>query len=174
MRADLVESAKIVLLCVSAAIVYGVVHDQVTARMCLEYFTVAHPDVAGHEPTRIGIYWGVVATWWVGLPLGIALAIASRTGARPPATAKDALPRIARLLAALFALAMSAGVIAYVAASLDVLTVGGQFRESIPAAHHAAFLFDAWAHTTSYIGGALGGAWVARATSWQRERAANG
>jgi hypothetical protein len=27
---------RIVLLCIAAAIVYGVVHDQVTARICIE------------------------------------------------------------------------------------------------------------------------------------------
>jgi hypothetical protein len=26
-------------------VVYGIVHDQVTARVCVEYFTVGHPPV---------------------------------------------------------------------------------------------------------------------------------
>jgi hypothetical protein len=35
------ESLKIVLLCVGAAVTYGVLHDQVTARVCVEYFPIA-------------------------------------------------------------------------------------------------------------------------------------
>lgn len=50
------EALRIVALSVLAAVTYGVLHDQVTARMCLEYFTVAHPDVVGHEPTIIALY----------------------------------------------------------------------------------------------------------------------
>ena len=35
----------IVLLCVASAAVYGIVHDQVTARICVEYFTIGHAPV---------------------------------------------------------------------------------------------------------------------------------
>jgi hypothetical protein len=37
------EFAKIVLVCIFASIVYGIAHDQVTARICVQYFTVFHP-----------------------------------------------------------------------------------------------------------------------------------
>ncbi|MGB7665981.1 MAG: hypothetical protein WBL66_01850, partial [Candidatus Acidiferrales bacterium] len=40
-----VESLKIIALAVAAAIAYGIVHDQVTIRVCPEYFTVAHPHI---------------------------------------------------------------------------------------------------------------------------------
>jgi hypothetical protein len=39
------ESLKIIATCLLAGVLYGVLHDQVTARVCLEYFTVFHPDV---------------------------------------------------------------------------------------------------------------------------------
>jgi len=32
------QSIKIILTCVVAAILYGIVHDQITARICVEYF----------------------------------------------------------------------------------------------------------------------------------------
>jgi len=41
----MVRFGAIVLLCIVAAVVYGVVHDQVTARVCVEYFTIGHPPV---------------------------------------------------------------------------------------------------------------------------------
>jgi hypothetical protein len=36
------EALKIAFTCVIAAVIYGIVHDQFTARICLEYFTVFH------------------------------------------------------------------------------------------------------------------------------------
>src|SRR5438105_3328307 len=41
----LMESAKILLLSVATAVAYGIVQDQVTARVCVEYFTIGHPPV---------------------------------------------------------------------------------------------------------------------------------
>ena len=66
------ESLKIVLLCILSAILYGILQDQVTARVCVEYFTIGHPPVFNTEsPTLLALGWGVIATWWVGLLLGI-------------------------------------------------------------------------------------------------------
>ena len=59
---------RIIGLCISAAVLYGVAHDQVTARVCVEYFTIGHPRIIATEsPTVLGLAWGVIATWWVGL-----------------------------------------------------------------------------------------------------------
>ena len=77
----------IILSSVFASIVYGILHDQVTARVCVEYFTIGHPPVFNtNDPTLLAIGWGIIATWWVGLILGIPLAVAARAGNRPPRT----------------------------------------------------------------------------------------
>jgi hypothetical protein len=39
------ETCKIVFLSVAAAILYGILQDQVTARICVEYFTIGHLPV---------------------------------------------------------------------------------------------------------------------------------
>ena len=78
------ETIKIVAFATAAAIVYGILHDQVTAHVCVEYFTIAHPPVFPTEsPFLLAIGWGVIATWWVGMPLGILLAATARIGRRP-------------------------------------------------------------------------------------------
>src|SRR4051794_17299349 len=78
------EAIKIILFGTLAAIVYGVLHDQITAHLCVEYFTIAHPPLfPTRSPFLLALGWGIVATWWVGLPLGIGLAIAARAGAAP-------------------------------------------------------------------------------------------
>jgi len=48
----------IVLLCVIAAVAYGVVHDQITVRVCLEYFTVNRASPVTKTPTRLSSPWG--------------------------------------------------------------------------------------------------------------------
>jgi hypothetical protein len=57
------QSIAIIFLSVAAAIVYGIVHDQITARICIEYFTIGHPRLIDSDsPTVLGLFWGVVAT----------------------------------------------------------------------------------------------------------------
>jgi hypothetical protein len=51
----------IIILCIASAVVYGIVHDQITARICVEYFTIGHPPVfATESPTLLGLGWGAV------------------------------------------------------------------------------------------------------------------
>jgi len=50
-------------------VAYGLVHDQVTVRVSLEYFTIGHPQlITTSSPTLLALFWGAAATWWVGLP----------------------------------------------------------------------------------------------------------
>ncbi|PZR60105.1 MAG: hypothetical protein DI537_53130, partial [Stutzerimonas stutzeri] len=75
------QSIRIILFATAAAILYGILHDQVTAHLCVEYFTIAHPPVfPTTSPFLLAVGWGVIATWWVGLPLGVLLAAAARLG----------------------------------------------------------------------------------------------
>jgi len=87
------ESAKIVLLCIVAAVVYGIIHDQITARICIEYFTVFHPPMfATQSPTLQGLGWGIIATWWAGAIVGVLLRSAARSGPRNKMTAQQLFP----------------------------------------------------------------------------------
>ena len=49
--------------------------------------------------TLLALGWGVLATWWVGLALGIYLAVACRVGRRPKLTAGDLVRPLGVLLA---------------------------------------------------------------------------
>src|SRR3979411_1520576 len=94
------EFAKIVLLSIAAAICYGILHDQVTARICVEYFTVFHPPVfPTDDPTLLALGWGVIATWWLGAFLGVVLAISARTGRRRKVAARELVRPVLRVLA---------------------------------------------------------------------------
>ncbi len=84
------QGVLIFLLSVAGAVLYGVVHDHVTVRICNEYFSVAHDPVWGgtRGPELLAFTWGVIATWWVGAILGIPMALAARVGKLPKISAQ--------------------------------------------------------------------------------------
>lgn len=153
------ETAKIIVLCVIAACVYGIVHDQVTAHVCVEYFTIGHPPVLGgtDSPVLLGLIWGVIATWWVGLPLGVMAALAVRIGRWPKQTARQLVRPIGILLLVMGALALVAGVIGFVLGEQNTVWLLEPLASKVPPDRHALYLADLWAHLASYASGVLGG-----------------
>ena len=152
------EFAKIVLFSVAAAIVYGILHDQVTAHLCVEYFSVAHPPVFHTQsPFLLALCWGVLATWWVGLPLGLLLTSAARLGRAPCLALSDVRPWILRLLVAMAVCAIVAGIAGSYLVAIGALPVPGGWAAVIPPSKQVAFSADAWAHLASYGSGFLGG-----------------
>src|SRR5438094_10668775 len=93
------EFLKIVGLGILAAVSYGIIHDQITARVCVEYFTIGHPPlIPSTSPTLLALASGVVATWPLGLPVGFSLASAARLGHRPKPLPVHLAPLILPLL----------------------------------------------------------------------------
>lgn len=167
-------SLKIVGLCVGAAVLYGIAHDLITTRVCLEYFTVFHPPILGgtRSPTLLAIGWGVLATWWVGVFLGLPLAAFARVGPRPQLGAADLVRPIAALMLVVATLALAMGLVGYGAARAGWVVPSARWARRIPEAAHARFLADLWAHTASYGFGALGGVGLWAWAWWERGRRA--
>jgi hypothetical protein len=154
----IMENLKIILLCVAAAIAYGVAHDQITARVCLEYFTVFHPPVfATQSPTALAFGWGVIAPWWVGLFLGLLLALAARAGTRPKQTTAEQLRPIAKLLLVMAFCALCAGLVGFVLVSRGFLAEPEWITPAFGSCSYRAFVADWCAHTASYASGFFGG-----------------
>lgn len=154
------QALAIVALSILAAVSYGIVHDQITARVCVEYFTIGHPQVLAvptNSPTVLGFVWGVIATWWVGLGLGIPLAVAARFGSRPKKSARELIRPLFVLVAVAALLALIAGIVGYIAASRDWVALYGPLERQVPEQRHARFIADLFAHNVSYAVGAIGG-----------------
>lgn len=152
------QSLRMILLCIVAAVVYGVAHDQITARVCVEYFTIGHPPVfATDDPTLLGIGWGILATWWVGLLLGIPLAIASRAGVRPPRSVGSLVRPLLCLMSAISVCALATGSLGWLLAQQGIVFLVGPLANILPAERHVAFLAVLWAHSASYLVGFVGG-----------------
>jgi len=163
----------IVGLSISAACLYGICHDLVTAHLCPAYFTVGHPPVfPTADPVLLALGWGVIASWWVGLLLGVPLACCARLGPGPQRSAGELLRPIGLLLAAMAACALLAGVIGHVAARNGAVFLTGRLAERVPRAEHVWFLTDLWAHLAAYGAGITGGIVLCAVTTIRRRQAA--
>lgn len=166
-----VEIPNIIGFSTLAAIIYGIAHDMVTAHMNVEYFTIAHPPMFDTtSPFLLAIGWGIVATWWVGLPLGILLAVAARFGPMPKLRLGDIRRSVLLLMATSYVIAMVSGVIGY----LSITHGGGEPTNGwgccIDKDLWAAFTFNSYAHMASYVTGAVGGLFVVGYTVARRYR----
>jgi hypothetical protein len=151
--------------CVLAAVGYGVIHDQITARVCVEYFTVGHAKIIDSEdPTLLGLVWGVVATWWAGLMLGVPLALAARAGSRPKRSLRSLIRPILFLLALMAGFALVSCIVGYMLASTGTVVLPEPLKEKLPSQKWAAFQACAFAHQMGYnvafVGGGMIIAWV--------------
>ncbi|MEW4565223.1 hypothetical protein AB1K70_22050 [Bremerella sp. JC770] len=166
------QSPLIVGLAILMCVIYGVVHDQITARICVEYFTIGHKPILGgtDDPTVLGFAWGFLATWWVGAMLGIPLAFVSQTGSLVKKSAKDLVRPMLVLMAGTALLALAAGVTSYVLTANNVIHLAGGFEHAIPHEKQDAFLIDLWIHGASYAGGFLGGLILMVWVVWDRYR----
>ena len=162
------ERLRIIALALASAVAYGILHDQVTARICVEYFTIGHPPVFPTEsPTLLALGWGVIATWWVGLPLGILLSAAARVGGNPKLTSSDLRRPVGILLLGMGACAAVSGAIGATLAAVGQVWLTPPMSELIPLDRQTAFLTDLWMHSASYAAGMLGGLALA-AWTWRR------
>jgi hypothetical protein len=154
----MIESLKICFVSILAAILYGIVHDQITARVCLQYFTIFHPPVfATQSPTLLAFGWGVIATWWMGAFLGVLLALACRAGSHPKLSARNVLKPIGKLLGLMAGCALLAGLLGFVLARRGVVVPPEWVSHNLPPTADARFMADWWAHGASYAVGFFGG-----------------
>jgi hypothetical protein len=146
-----------ILLSIAAAVAYGIAHDQVTARICVEYFTIGHPRVIDStSPTALAFAWGVLATWWVGLIGGVALAAAARAGTRPKGGAGRMVRPLAYLLVVMALSSAAAGLCGYLLASSGAVNLVEPLASAVPSDRHVPFLVDLWAHSAAYLVGFVG------------------
>ncbi len=162
------QALKIIGLAVLASVVYGIAHDNVTARLCVEYFTIGHPKVIeSQSPTQLALAWGVIATWWMGVILGVPAALCARLGKAPRLTARNLLRPIGALLIVMAACSTLAGLAGYLAASAGSIPID-DFLDFIPPDRQVLFFTDLCAHNAAYAVGFFGGVGVCVWILWKR------
>jgi hypothetical protein len=156
--AKIINAILIVAVCTAAATLYGILHDQVTVRVCLEYFTVFHPPIFRNQsPTMLALLWGANATWWIGYFLGCLLALAACPGRAPMTPAKDLVKPVLKLLLAMALSALVAGVVGYGLVESGTTTLPEKYGHLLRTSMHSRLMADAFAHNASYLVGLFGG-----------------
>jgi hypothetical protein len=156
------QKTKIVLLTLGAAMLYGVAHDQITARLCIEYFTLAHPLLFPvSSPTLLALCWGVAATLGVGLVLGFLLAQASQSPGLPGMPISRLYRPLLVVLGVTAAAAIMAGCVGFALSERSVLVLT-QLRpdawvETLPRSQQNRFIAVWFAHSASYLVGFVAG-----------------
>lgn len=148
---EALEYIGIISLGVSSACIYGIVNDQITARICFEYFSEGFHknNLRGspiekflkqypRNPTVWALTWGIIASWVVGLVLGVAMAIFSRAGPWPK------LPTVNLIVPAAICI-LSIGVTVFIITALHCL-----FGAKIPANEIATRLRGYGYHIANY------------------------
>ena len=110
----------------------------------------------------------MLATWWVGLPLGLLLATVARFGPGPVRTAGQLWPSLARLLLLIGSAATIASVAGFLAHSQGWAEMPVGWASQIDPDRHGNFLAAWWAHNTSYGFAAIGGLWLVGRTAVKR------
>lgn len=167
----LIECVKIVFLCIIASVVYGTVHDQITVRLCPAYFTewYFHAEVFQHPNlTVVGLFWGIVATWWVGLILGVPIAIVSIYGAVEWWTWRRSVKPLVLLIISLWITAA----IGYWTSILLSFRADSEALGYFPETDQDLLRFSSVlvAHNVSYVAGAIGGLLIAWWIHCQRKK----
>ena len=170
------ESLRIIALGLATAVGYGIVHDQVSVRVCPEYLTVAHPRIVDtSSPTLIALAWGVAGTWWVGLPLGCLLAAAARAGgSRPKVASKELLRPALLLVGAMTAISVAAGFAGHALSRAGVFNILEPIASQIPPDRHASFMGVLWSHLGAYAAGLIGGLWLCAHVFWRKRTGKEG
>jgi len=149
---------KTFLLCLFGSIAFGIVHDLVTANICVEYFTIGHVTIIESEnPFILALVWGPLATWWVGAMLGIFIVIHNAIGKSLSLPFEVIRSWIAKLLLVMVCTSTLAGIIGFILASTGTIHMIQQFADRVPTEKHLAYLSVGWAHLSSYLVGLIGG-----------------
>ncbi len=153
----MIEFAKIVVLGVVAAVCYGVLHDQVTARVCVEYFTIGHPPIFGTDSrTLLAIGWGVLGTWRLGVMLGLVTAAFARLGSRPGISARQLIGPVAVLIGCVALLSLVFGIAGFLALSRGLTSLDATLASGVPESVHPRFAADLWSHRAAYMSSYFG------------------
>lgn len=148
---EFLEYSKIILMTTLSAVCYGITHDLITTHINFDYFA---SDRTHHGPyTRVhfpyiyksqnkilyALLWGTIATWWVGLPLGLVWAVAGRCGDdKQKLNWKDLISLDSILMGSMLLTSLSIGIGDYLS-------------------NHDSFKMVATMHETSYLAGILAG-----------------
>lgn len=157
---------RAMLLGIGVLVGYAVAQDQVSARLCPEYFTVFHNPIPGvTDPTLLGVAWGFLGAWWGGAALGYAAGIAATAGTHPPLPVRELVRPMLVLVAGVGFVTGVCGLTAYRHAEFFAIRLD-PFFDSVPPDRQRWLFVVACYHLAAYATAAVGSVvlcvWVGR------------
>jgi hypothetical protein len=161
---------RAMLLGVAAMSGYGMLMDQVSARLCPEYFTVLHNPIPGlTDPTLLGVVWGFVGACWGGAIMGYAAGVTATAGRKPPLSVRELVRPMLAVVAGIAVTTAVTGASADRHAEMFSIRLDPSWDEFVPPQRHRAVFVVACYHFAAYVAAVVGGvvlcAWVARERS---------
>jgi len=152
---------QILQIGIAAEVCYAMLQDQISARMCPEYFTVAHPRIEGlTNPTLMGLTWGFLGAWWGGALIGALTGFCARLGSWPKLNPPELLRPIALLLIFQAGATAAGGWLATYEVAEPGFLIVESLATHIPAErHHACFIVSRM-HQGTYLSAIAGGVFI--------------
>lgn len=166
---------RIALLGILAMSGYGMLQDQISARLCPEYFTVFHNPLPGgvSDPTLVGIGWGFLGSWWGGLALGYAAGLTATLGKNPPLGPRELLKPVGVLLLGVAAATAACGVSVWMYADAFEIRLHPLFDAKLPPERHRGLFTVSCYHLVAYASAIVGSVLLCGWIAWQRRSLAD-
>ena len=138
-------------------VTYGVINNQVTARICIEFFDLFPLRIANDSPTAIATAYGIWSTWWLGVFFGGLMATVGRVGRLPKIAPATIARPVGLVLSGVATTAAVFGVAGYfLYSSTPWNTLPQDIRAAIPPDKVWAFFVVNSAHSGAYVSGVAG------------------
>jgi hypothetical protein len=165
---------RFVLLGLGTMVGYAVIQDQVSARLCPEYFTLFHPPIPGlTDPTLLGIGWGFLGAWWGGVFFGLAMGLVATVGPQPPLPLRAVVRPLWVLVVVVAAVTALTGLTVSHHARLLGVSLDAGMSGLVPPENRLALLTVACYHLSAYVTATVGGVIVCVWVRAERRRRTN-
>ena len=150
---------------------YAILQDQVSARLCPEYFTVFHPPIRGlTDPTLLGIAWGFLGAWWGGVTMGYAAGLTATLGPWPRLAPRDLVrPMLVVIVLVGIATGLTGLTVDRHADMLDVSISPGAAAD-IPLERQRGLLVVSCYHFVAYASAVIASVGLCVWVTWERKR----
>lgn len=162
---------RFALLGLVAIVGYAMLQDQVSARLCPEYFTVLHPPIPGlTDPTLLGVCWGFLGGWWGGVLIGYVAGLLATLGPRPKLAPRELVRPLAVLVGVITTATALTGVSVWVHAGMLGMTLDADMPRVVPVERHRVLFTVACYHFVGYASATVGGVTVCVWVSLERRK----
>jgi hypothetical protein len=161
-----------------AVVTYGILQDQVSARLCPEYFTALHkpiPDLK--DPTLLGVAWGFLGSWWGGVLTGYCAGLFATLGKRPKLSPREIILPLAAIMLGVATIVAITGFSVWRHSEMFGVKLEPGLSSMVPPEHHQPLLIVACYHFVAYAASIAGGitlcVWIWRERNKRRKTLAN-